>query len=43
MEAFSVEQSLLEGDKEVKKLFNFVRDNAQEFESYEIEKGIFAK
>ena len=43
MEAFSVEKSLLEGDKEVKELFNFVRDNAQEFEAYEIEKAIFAK
>jgi len=43
MEAFSVEHSLLEGDKEVKELFNFVRDNARQFEAYEIEKGIFAK
>ena len=43
MESFSVGQSLLERDKEVKELFNFVRDNAQEFEAYEIDKTIFTK
>lgn len=43
MQAFSVEQSILEGDKGVKELFEFVRNNAVPLEVYEMEKSIFIK
>ena len=37
---YSVEQSILEGDTEVKALFQYVEDNAMNFDAYEIEDGI---
>jgi len=43
MQAFTVEQSILEGEKEVKELFDFVRNNAVDLEAYEMEQTIFSK
>ena len=43
MQAFSVEQSIIEGDNQVKELFYFVQKHAEEFEAYEMEKNIFSK
>jgi hypothetical protein len=43
MQAFSVEESIMEGEKEVKELFEFVKDNAWECDAYEIEKSIFSR
>jgi len=43
MQAFSVEQSIIEGDNQVKELFDFVQKHAEEFEAYEMEKNIFSK
>lgn len=43
MQAFSVEQSILEGDKQVKELFQFVQKHAEEFEAYEMEKIFFSR
>jgi hypothetical protein len=43
MEAFSVEESILEGDKGIKELFEFVRNNAVKLEAYDIEGAIFSK
>jgi hypothetical protein len=43
MEAFSIEQSLLEGEKQVKELFEYVRSEAENLEAYEMERAIFAK
>jgi hypothetical protein len=43
MQAFSVEQSIIEGDNQVKELFAFIQEHAAEFEAYEMEKDIFAR
>jgi hypothetical protein len=43
MEAFSIEQSLLEGEKEVKELFDYVCSEAENLEAYEMERAIFAR
>ncbi len=43
MQAFSIEQSIIEGDREVKNLFDFVQKNAAEFDAYEMEQSIFLK
>lgn len=43
MQAFSVEQSIIEGDNQVKQLFAFVQEHAAEFEAYEMGKNIFAR
>ena len=43
MQAFTVEQSILEGEKEVKELFDFVRKNAADLEAYRMEQTIFFK
>lgn len=40
---YTVEQSIIEGEWEVKELFEFVQDKGGEFEAYGIEKAIFAK
>jgi len=43
MKAFSVEHSLLEGEKEVKDLFAFVNAQAHDATAYEIEQTIFTR
>lgn len=43
MEAFLVEESILEGEKGIKELFEFVRGNAVSLEAYDIEGAIFSK
>lgn len=43
MEAFNIEQSILEGEKEVKELFDFVKTNAVDLEAYEMEAEIFLR
>ena len=43
MKALSVEQSLLEGEFEVQKLFKFVTDHAVELKAYDMEKAIFSR
>lgn len=41
MQAFSIEQIIIKGDNQVKKLFAFVQEHAEEFEAYEMELNIF--
>ena len=43
MPAHSMEEMLLEGQREVKELFEFVMDNADEMDAYSAEKGIFSR
>lgn len=43
MSAYSIEQSLLEGQMEVNQLFEFVIANAKEMDAYSMEKGIFSR
>jgi len=43
MPAYSMEESLLEGHVEVKKLFEFVEDNAASMDAYTMEQNIFFK
>jgi len=43
MEAFSVEESILDGENIFKELLDFVMENSEEMDSYEIETGIFSK
>ena len=43
MKALSVERSILEGEKEVKELFEFVNMNAEHFTAYKMEQGIFSR
>jgi hypothetical protein len=43
MQAFSVEQSILEGEHAVKELFQFVQEQAEESEAYQMESTIFEK
>jgi hypothetical protein len=41
MQAFTVEESILEGQDKVKNLFTFIQNNAFELDAYEMEKSIF--
>ena len=43
MSAHSIEEILLEGQMEVKELFEFVRDNAEAMDAYSMEQGIFSR
>jgi len=43
MQPYSVEQSIIEGELEVKELFEYAQNNAAQFEAYEMERDIFAK
>ena len=43
MPAYSMEESLLEGHREVKELFEFVKDNAASMDAYAMEQGIFSR
>ena len=43
MKALSVEQSIFEGEQEVKKLFEFVKTNAEEFTAYQMEQEVFSR
>lgn len=41
MKALSIERSICEGEREVKELFEFVRQHADEFTAYQMEQDIF--
>lgn len=43
MPAYLMEEMLLEGQREVKELFEFVMDNADAMDAYSIEKSIFSR
>ena len=43
MQSLSAEQSILDGELEVKKLLEFVRNNAEDFNAYDMEKEIFSR
>ena len=43
MQPYSVEQSIIEGEMEVKELFEYVQNNAAQFEAYEMEESVFAR
>ena len=43
MKALSVEKSIFEGELEIKDLFQFVLENAENNSAYEMEKTIFSK
>ena len=43
MQPYSVEQSIIEGELEVKELFEYAQNNAAQFEAYEMERAIFAR
>ena len=43
MKALSVEQSILDGEKEIKELFKYVKTNAAGIKAYDMEKVIFSK
>ena len=43
MQAFSVEQSIFEGENQVEELFKFVENMSCSLEAYEMEKGIFSR
>ena len=43
MQPYSVEQSIIEGELEVKELFEYAQNNAAQFEAYEMERDIFAR
>jgi len=43
MPAYSMEEMLLEGQREVKELFEFVMDNADAMDAYSIENAIFSR
>lgn len=43
MQPYSIEQSIIEGDIEVKELFQYVQKNAESFDAYQMEHDIFAK
>ncbi len=43
MQAYSIEQSIMEGKIEVNDLFEFVKMNAETFDAYDIERAIFEK
>jgi hypothetical protein len=43
MSPYSIEQSIFEGEMGVKQLFEFVSNNAEQMDSYTMEKNIFAR
>ncbi len=43
MKALSVEQSILDGEKEIKDLFKYVKTDAVEIQAYDMEKVIFSR
>ena len=43
MSAYSIEEMLLEGQMEVKELFEFVKNNADAMDAYSMEQGIFSR
>lgn len=43
MQPYSIEQSIIEGDIEVKELFQYVQKNAKNFDAYQMERDIFEK
>ena len=43
MQPYSAEQSIVEGDIEIKELFQYVQKNAISFDAYKMERDIFAK
>ena len=43
MSAYSIEEMLLEGQMEIKELFEFVRNNAEAMDAYSMEQGIFSR
>jgi len=43
MPAYLMEEMVLEGQREVKELFEFVKDNAETMDAYSIEKTIFSR
>lgn len=43
MQPYSVERSIVEGELEVKELFEYAQNNAGQFEAYEMEKAVFAR
>ena len=43
MKALSIEQTILEGEYELKELFKYVIDHAEEFKAYDMEKAIFSR
>ncbi|MDL1967096.1 MAG: hypothetical protein LWW97_00765 [Deltaproteobacteria bacterium] len=43
MQPYSVKQSIIEGELEVKELFGYAQNNAAQFEAYEMEIDIFAR
>lgn len=43
MQPYSVEQSIIEGEVEVKELFEYAQNNAAQFEAYEMERAVFAR
>ena len=43
MQAFSIEQSIIEGDNQVQDLFDFVKNMSGSLEAYEMEKAVFAR
>ncbi|MDM8539734.1 ISKra4 family transposase [Desulfococcaceae bacterium HSG9] len=43
MKALSVEQSILDGEKELQELFKYVETDAQKLEAYDMEKVIFSR
>ena len=42
MQAFSIEQSIVKGNMQIKDLFEFVQNSTQEIEAYEMEQSIFS-
>lgn len=43
MKALSIERSICEGERDVKELFEFVSQHAEEFTAYQMEQDIFAR
>ena len=43
MQPYSVEQSIIEGELEVKELFEYAKQYGAQFEAYEMERDIFAR
>jgi len=43
MSAYSIEEMVLEGQMEVKELFEFVTNNAEAMDAYSMEQGIFSR
>ncbi len=43
MKALSVEQSIMNGEKELQELFKYVETDAQELQAYDMEKEIFSR